>query len=514
MADLSGFFTDAPTEVHKLPKPRPLFQDVRPEPYPLEALPPLIRNAVREAASYIQAPHALIAASALAAVSTAVQTRFSVQRDAALSGPATLYLLTVAESGERKSTVDKLFTSPIREWEAAQRKLMKERRAKYEAQKEDWERQGEELRHNIDSGFLAAQLGTESDPRVIHRLAEPKAPRLVRLLRGDDTPEALAVALADYPSASIISAEAGTIFGSHGMNAEAVTRNLAQANTMWDGGVIHRDRISSGEVQVEGMKVTMGLQVQPLVLDAFVQKTGGLAKGIGYFARFLFCRPESTQGERFYVQPPAEQPARAAFCNRMTTLLSSEAAFDEFDRLIAHFVRFDTRAQETWILFHDEVEQYIGGDGEYSGIRDVASKAADNAARLACCLHVFAGDPDQPIDHQTMAGACKLMRWYLSEAVRFARISDAAPEIADAQLLEEWLVQEVKKRLRAEANPLVSVNDVRRLGPNKLREARTKKLDEALELLADHHRILITKRTGRKGADITLRAEVLNEYSQ
>jgi hypothetical protein len=472
----------------------------------------MIRAAIDEVAKHAQAPLPLIAASALAAVSTAVQTRYSVQRDALLTGPTGLYLLTVAESGERKSTVDKLFTGPIREWEAEQRKLLKERRAKYEADKEDWERQGEELQRNIDSGFLTTQLGTEFDPRVIHRLNEPKAPRPVRILRGDDTPEALAAALADYPVAAIISAEAGTIFGSHGMKPDAVMANLSQANVMWDGGAIQRGRVGSGEMYVEGMRVTMGLQVQPAVLDRFVQNTGGLAKGIGYFARFLFCRPESTQGTRFYVDAPTERPALAAFCERMTTLLAVEAVFDEFDRLVPHLIGFDAQAQRTWETFHDEVEVQVGGEEQYSGIKDVASKAADNAARLACCFHVFAHGPSQPIGDPSMQAACSLMRWYLDEAVRFARVEEVAPEVADAQMLEEWLYREVKKRARMGSNVLFSVNEIRQKGPNPLRPR--KKLDDALELLADHHRVVVQPRPGKKGADVILRAEVQREYRE
>ena len=498
-----------------LPKPRPLVEAEQSDPYPLSALPPLLREAVQEVASYVQAPVALIAASALAAVSTAVQTRFGVRRNANLVGPSTLYLLTVAESGERKSTVDNLFTGPIREWEAEQRRLHRERRAKYEADLEDWERHGEELKRNIEGGFLTAQLGTEFDPRLAHQLAKPEEPRLVRLLRGDDTPEALAMALEHYPSASIISAEAGTIFGSHGMKPEAIMQNLAQANTMWDGGVIQKGRVGSGELQVEGMRVTMGLQVQPVVLENFAQKTGGLAKGIGYFARFLFCRPESTQGTRFYVEPPASQPARAAFCQRMTTLLTLDPVFDEYGRLDTHFVEFDADAQRTWVRFHDEVEEQLGGEEAYSGIKDVASKAADNAARLACCFHVFAGDHIRPIDRWSMEGACSLMRWYLNEAVRFARVAEAAPEVADAQLLEAWLVREAKRRVRAGEAPLVvSVNEIRKKGPNPLRLAHSRKLDDALDLLASHDRVAVAKRIGKKGADVVLHPGVLAEYRQ
>ncbi len=195
MVEFARFFADEPIDHSKLPTPRPLNEEERADPYPVAALPPLIRDAIIEVASYVQAPVAMIAASALAAVSTAVQTGFSVSRNSALIGPATLYLLTVADSGERKSTVDKLFTAPIRDWEAQQRKDFRERRARFEAALEDWKRQGDDLNRNIESGFLADQLGTDLDPRVIHQLAEPKEPKRVRILRGDDTPEALATAL-------------------------------------------------------------------------------------------------------------------------------------------------------------------------------------------------------------------------------------------------------------------------------------------------------------------------------
>ena len=196
----------------------------------------------------------------------------------------------------------------------------------------------------------------------------------------------------------------------------------------------------------------------------------------------------------------------------MTTLLAVEPIFDEFDRLVPHFVSFDPDAQRAWVAFHNEVEEQLGCDYEYSGIRDVASKAADNAARLACCFHVFAGDPSRSIDRWSMEGACSLMRWYLDEAVRFARSADAAPEIADAQALEEWLVREVKTRARSGASLEVSVNEARRKGPNPLRSA--KRFDEALELLADHHRVSVQKRIGKRGADIALSAEVFAEYGR
>lgn len=86
-------------------------------PFPIDALPPTIRAAVEEAILVVEAPPALIASSALAAASLACQTQFDVERDTGLDGPISLYFITIAESGERKTTVDKLFFRAAREFE-------------------------------------------------------------------------------------------------------------------------------------------------------------------------------------------------------------------------------------------------------------------------------------------------------------------------------------------------------------------------------------------------------------
>jgi hypothetical protein len=88
-----------------------------PRKFPIEALPPKIRAAVEAAKALTQAPEALIVSSALAAVSLAVQAKYDVRRNSHLVSPCSLYFLTIAESGERKTTVDRLFMVPFEQFE-------------------------------------------------------------------------------------------------------------------------------------------------------------------------------------------------------------------------------------------------------------------------------------------------------------------------------------------------------------------------------------------------------------
>lgn len=491
-------------------KPQPLRRDVRPDEYPVAYLPPVIADAVREVQGYVQAPMAMVAACALSVVSAAVQARFGVQRDAVLQGPASLYLMTVAASGERKTAIDKLFMAPLRQWEAEQSRDYAKAKALYDDALADWETDKAGLEKDLSEGWHRDTVGTSADPRMILDLRRPKEPRNARMLRGDDTPEALSVALQNYPIAAIISSEAGVIFGSHSMGAEKVQGNLAQINVMWDGGPISQDRIGRERVYVSILRATMGLQVQPTVLQHFMERTGGLARGIGFFARFLYSEPETTQGSRFYADPPADMPALRAFHARVAALLSMPAEFDDFDQLVTHYVCLDPDAHKCWAAFHDEVEEQLGGDDYLSGIRDVASKAAENAARLACCYHTFntATPIPPPIPRATMSDACAVMRWYLEEAVRFGQVADTTEEVRNAELVEVWLV----RRLRMNPKADITVNMLRQQGPGALRKLRVK-LDAAIELLEDHGRIRTAQGHGTKKRYITVAPQVIREWS-
>jgi len=57
----------------------------------------------------------MVASSALPALSLVGQALVDVQRDEILIGPAGLFMLTIADSGERKTQADKMFTKPIQD---------------------------------------------------------------------------------------------------------------------------------------------------------------------------------------------------------------------------------------------------------------------------------------------------------------------------------------------------------------------------------------------------------------
>lgn len=89
---------------------------------------------------------------------------------------------------------------------------------------------------------------------------KPEPPKIPRLLYADATPEALAYGLAkQWPSGGVVSAEAGIVFGSHGMGKDSVMRNLGLLNQLWDGTSLTIDRRSTESFTVRRCAAYGGL---------------------------------------------------------------------------------------------------------------------------------------------------------------------------------------------------------------------------------------------------------------
>ena len=241
--------------------PQPLLAKVEPEPYPLDALPDMIRAAVEEVHGFTKAPVPLVASSALASISLAAQTQADAKRAEKLSGPVSLFLLTIADSGERKSTCDGFFNKAIRDYDKTQAELAKPAIKDYKAAVEAWDSKRCGIKDQIRQLAKVGNptIGMENSLRALEH-EKPEPPRVPRLAYSDATPEALAYSLAKtWPSGGVVSAEAGIVFGSHGMGKDSVMRNLALLNVLWDGGEVTIDRRTTESFIVRGVRLTVGL---------------------------------------------------------------------------------------------------------------------------------------------------------------------------------------------------------------------------------------------------------------
>ena len=106
--------------------PRPLMRTPEPaHPYPVGELGPLLSAAAMAIHDVVQAPVAICATSVLAAAALAVQGLADVVLPTGQRRPLSLYCISIAASGERKTSADHEALAPIEERE-------KELRADYD----------------------------------------------------------------------------------------------------------------------------------------------------------------------------------------------------------------------------------------------------------------------------------------------------------------------------------------------------------------------------------------------
>lgn len=471
------------------PELKPFILEIKAEPYPINALSKEFRAPIEEVASYVKAPIALIATAALGAIAAALQSLVDVKRDESLIGPCSLFFLSIAPSGERKSTVDKFFNKPLRDYQRDElekaRPLIEQAKAEIDA----WEakRGGviEAIRAASKSGKPTDQL--EEKLRQ-HEAQKPSMPRIPDLLRGDDTPESLAYDLAHrWPAGAVISSEAGVILGSAAMGKDKAMRNLAFINVLWDGGEHSIRRKTSESFTVQGARLTLSLQVQEETLLEFFKQTGALARGTGFLARFLSTWPDSTQGQRIYTRPPDEWPALNEFNRRLRELLDKPPLLRPDGTLEPTLLPLAPDAKAAWIDYHDTIESDLGPGGKFACISDIASKSADNAARLAALFHVFKHGPNGQIGVDSFTCARQVALWHLNEALRFFGSQSIAPELSTAKSLEDWLVAYCKTN----GITKVAKRIIQQYGPYGLRKKDA--LASSLEILEGHGRARVVQ---------------------
>lgn len=137
------------TKTYVWQPPQPLTAKIQPEPYPIDALPKSLQMAVEEVKAFVKAPFPMVATSALTALSVATQGHVNAKRADKLESPTSLFTLAIADSGERKTTLDGYFSKPIADYERDEEEKAKPLVDKYKAEFTAWKAQYDGLQAAI-----------------------------------------------------------------------------------------------------------------------------------------------------------------------------------------------------------------------------------------------------------------------------------------------------------------------------------------------------------------------------
>jgi len=426
------------------PEPEQLTDPDHQAPYPIHALPADLQALVKEIQQYYQAPVPMIATCALSILSSAGQALADVDIDGTLSKPLSLFTLIVAESGERKSEIDKVLSKPLHEWERQQLEDRADEIKAARAAHKAWEAAKRGIEKRIETLASKGQDYSEAEDKLAELEANPPpAPLIPDLIMQDQTPEGMAKALKRYPSICLLSSEAAVVLGGHGMGKDSASRNQGMMNDLWSGQPIKITRAAAESFSLHGRRLSAGLAVQQSVLSAFAKD--GAARGIGFFARFLITQPDSTKGTRFY-KAPSEWRHLSAWRDRIHALLNTPLQIDPDNALQPELLQLHPDAQQLWIEGYNAIERELGAFGEFADVGDVASKSADNAARIAGLLHLYQHGLVGRVTADEMRCGLALALWHLNESKRYFTKAKTDEKTLLAARLEQWLIVQCREQ--------------------------------------------------------------------
>lgn len=452
--------------------PLPLYPPLAPAAaYPVGSLGPCLRLAAEAIASKVQAPIELAAQSVLGTAALAAQAHYDVRLPYGQARPCSLFLVTIAASGDRKSSADNEANWPVRQHE-------KRLREDHEILFRDWK-----LDH---AAWSATKRKIENDAKIEHderrsRLEElgdePRRPLAPVLTSGDVTPDGLTKNWGWMHGAlGVFSAEGGQFTAGHGMNDDNRLRTAAMLSSLWDGNGAVRIRAGDGVTTLSGRRLSAHLMVQPDAAAGFLSDR--TLRDQGLLSRVLLASPVSLAGQRIYRKASLEdERAISAYGKRVLRLLErTPLALSAPNELDPTPLSMTAEAEAKWIGFFNHVEKECGANGDLKIIRDVAAKAAENAARIATVVGALENPEIQQIDLEAMLCGIGLADWYLREALRLAHASRLDPKLLRAQALLDWL--------RARERPEIGFRDILQLGPSATRTKAA--ADDAVNLLQAH----------------------------
>lgn len=463
--------------------PRPLYRELPPPPdFPLEALGPVLGDATKAIAAMIECPVECAANSVLAVASLAAQGRADVVLPIGLGKPAplSLFIMTVLESGERKSSADHMALKPVRDYE---RELAREEaadRQTYAVKAAAYETNAKHLNAKLKADRAGLEVALQSMGRA------PQPPLLSVLApSSDQTMEGLfRIYQQGRPSLAMLCDDGASFLGGHSMKAEQKQTTTAILCRAWDGAKLERIRGGDGVVVLYDRRLTCHLMVQPGVAAEFVTDVQFADQGL--LARCLISAPAGRAGTRLRDDEAYQNKAHhvagqlEAYNTAIERLLRLPIRWkDENDRTVGielNQLRLTREARALYIAFGNDIEAKLGPSGSLGPVRAFASKLADNAARIAGVLALMADPHTESIDAETLSSAILLANYYLAEALRLMAAGSIDPQLRRAEMLRIWLLDQ--------PSDVIGLRQIYRYGPNLIRQADTARA--TMRVLVDH----------------------------
>jgi replicative DNA helicase len=419
-------------------------------PFPTEVLPKRIREFVDAEAEATQTPADLTACLVLAVVGASCAKKVEVHVREGWSEPVNGYFVVSLAIGNRKSPVFRDASRPIYDFEKEETRRWRRDYAAAKAARATREAELKTLRKEAASA-------QEGERRKLEKQAEEAARALdleslpVRPQRviDDATPEYVAKVLSKQRGRIAVFSAEGGIFelmgGRYGQQGRPNFEIFLKGHT----GDSHRlGRISRDEEDVPKPAITMGLTVQPAMLEGLAETPGFVGRGL--LARIFYSLPPSTVGSRRIDPPPVRTKVSQAYAKGISALLSLPEEFDRDGEPIPRRLNLLQEARQVLLEFAGELEPQLAPGDELSSLAGWASKLPGGVARLAGILHMVAHALEKapwaiPISSETMRAGVSIGRYMIEHAKAAFGAMGMDPRFQGARHILAWIRRHVEK---------------------------------------------------------------------
>lgn len=419
-------------------EPIPLYYEQAPaQPFPLNALGNILGPVVRKLIEDVQAPDAVCAHAVMAAASLATQGHANIEIDGRIIA-LSLYFVSIAESGERKSAVDKIALKPIRQHQETLYKVYRKELSVFKKRIEAYETKLKDIRKSSLKKTL------ETVEKEIEALGHrPSPPIQPLLLLSDITFPGLYKQLeVGLPSIGIITDEAGTFVGGHGMNKDNQLAMTTGLSNLWDGKPLDRVRAEDGASSLYHKRLTLHLMGQSLVLQILLSNS--LISNQGFTNRLLISFPESMVGQRVYKEIDLNyDESFIKYQDKILQLLETRLPVSDEDtqELKPPSLLLTPEAKEEWIKYVDAIERKSGKKGQYSNIQGFVSKIPEQVLRISGVLELIDDIHSKEISLQTIRNSIILTDYYIAEQIRLKEAVAVDKNLVMAKELHAWCAQ-------------------------------------------------------------------------
>lgn len=426
--------------------------------FSLDGFPDVLRKYLDAVCKCGQSPKEMCILPLLSVLATCVQGKCKVkQHYTDYSHELTLYTLTIADSGNRKSPALTYFNRALMDYQTRYNDI-------HELERKQRATERIFLENKRKSALSGRNANVEVAKEMDRQLSELPPIESMSLYVTDITPEALAQAMSEHgDKMAILDAEGGVLKTVAGMYNGGVS-NIDLLLKSFDGETVEIRRKTSGSITLKRPLLSIGLLTQPDKFQEFINNREFMGKGFVHRFLFSFCRNTIRYSDRAPAIPKDIQEAYYDLINRLLSMPAS-------DTVITH-------DKESQLLFHD-LHEYIQNQKQQGGIFEYipsyAEKQLANALKIAAILHLCEHEPNEPISGKTAQAAINIMMWLFNQAIQAFDYEAAEDPVF-------IMAKRIIEKLYRNKKPYYTLRDIRDLLHVK---KDNEYINEAVEVLID-----------------------------